>query len=78
MIFDKRNKCDKCIVGPYCVKQQKIDEFEDLINRAEIYNTNTGDSWPLTYYLNDPDFEKMLPIRVRCDCFAPKKETDYV
>ena len=76
MIFDKRDKCDKCMVGAYCVKQQKIDKFEDLIKRAEIYDTDTGDSWPLTDYLNDPDFEKMLPIKVHCDCFIPKKEIE--
>lgn len=76
MIFDKRDKCDKCIVGPYCIKQQKIDKLEDLIKRAEVYDTNTGYSWPLAVYLNDPDFDKMLPIKINCDCFVSKKEIE--
>ena len=76
MIFDKRDKCDKCIVGPYCIKQQKIDKFEDLINQAEVYDTNTGNLWPLIDYLNDPDFKKMLPIRINCDCFVSKQEIE--
>lgn len=76
MIFDKRGKCDECIVGPYCLKQKKIDRFEDMIKRAEIRNRNTGYSWPLADYLNDPDLKKMLPIRINCDCFVSTQEIE--
>ena len=77
--WDKSDSRYEC-VDYSATKEMDIYDFvigpKDLINRADIYDIDTDGYWPLTYCLNDPYFEKMLPIRINCDCFVSKKEIE--